>query len=77
MITQKHTPEELAHALKLIRSECQAHPQDCQECPLSFQDEEGIAQCGIIDRYFLPAEWEVSPAERWQAFADETRRADP
>lgn len=45
MSTHKHAPEELEHALRVIQSECRAHPEDC--------------------------------TERWQAFADETRRADP
>ena len=31
----------------------------------------------ITDRFFTPSEWDISPVEHWQAFADETRRADP
>lgn len=71
MSTHEHTPDELVRALRLIRSECRAHPESCTECPLSFNDG------GITDRFFTPAEWDVSPVQRWQAFADETRRADP
>lgn len=77
MSTHEHTPDELVHALRLIRSECRAHPESCTECPLSFNDGGPIRQCGITDRFFTPAEWDISPVEHWQAFADETRRADP
>ena len=83
MSTHEHTPEELEHALRVIRSECLAHPEDCTECPLSFSDGSPIQQCGITDKCgitgncFTPAEWDISPTQRWQAFADETRRADP
>lgn len=77
MSTHEHTPDELMHALRLIRSECRAHPESCTECPLSFNDGGPIRRCGITDRFFTPAEWDVSPVQRWQAFADETRRADP
>ncbi len=73
MSTHEHTPDELEHALRVIRSECRAHPESCTECPLSFDD----GGCGITDRFFYPAEWDVSQTHRWQAFADETRRADP
>lgn len=77
MLTQKHTSEALVMALNLIQSECRAHPESCTECPLSFSDGGPIRQCGITDRFFTPAEWDISPVKYWQAFADETRRADP
>lgn len=77
MLTQKHTSEALVNALELIRSECRAHPESCTECPLSFNDDGPIRRCGITDRFFTPSEWDISPAERWHAFADETRRAEP
>ena len=77
MSTHEHTPDELMHALQVIRSECRAHPEDCTERPLSFNDSGPIRRCGITDRFFAPAEWDISPTQRWQAFADETRRADP
>ena len=51
--------------------------ESCTECPLSFNDGGPIRRCGISDRFFSPAEWDISPTQRWQAFADETRRADP
>lgn len=38
MSTHEHTPDELEHALQVIRSECRAHPESCTECPLSFND---------------------------------------
>lgn len=38
MSTHEHTPDELEHALRVIRSECRAHPESCTECPLSFND---------------------------------------
>lgn len=38
MSTHEHTPDELEHALRVIRSECRAHPESCTECPLSFSD---------------------------------------
>ena len=66
MSTHEHTPDELMHALQVIRSECRAHPESCTECPLSFNDGGPT-----------PAEWDISPTQRWQAFSDETRRADP
>ena len=77
MSTHEHTPQELEHALQVIRSECRAHPEDCTECPLSFSDDGPIQQCGITDHFFTPGEWDIAPTHRWQAFADETRRADP
>lgn len=77
MSTHEHTPDELEHALRVIRSECRTHPESCTECPLSFNDGGPIRRCGINDRFFTPAEWDISPTQRWQAFADETRRADP
>lgn len=76
MFTQKHTSEALSSALELIRDECRAHPEDCTECPLSFSDGGPIRQCGITDRFFTPSEWDISPVEHWQAFADETRRTE-
>lgn len=76
MLTQKHTSEALVMALNLIQSECLAHPESCTECPLSFSDGGPIRQCGISDRFFTPAEWTISPATHWQAFADETRRTE-
>ncbi len=76
MSTHEHTPDELEHALRVIRSECRAHPESCTECPLSFSDDGPICQCGITDRFFTPAEWNISPVKHWQAFADETRRAE-
>lgn len=76
MSTHEHTPDELEHALRVIRSECRAHPESCTECPLSFDDGSTIRRCGITDRFFYPAEWDVSPTHRWQAFADETRRTE-
>lgn len=36
MSTHKYAPDELEHALRVIQSECRAHPEDCTECPLSF-----------------------------------------
>ena len=39
MSTHEHTPDELEHALRMIRPECRAHPESCTECPLSFNDE--------------------------------------
>lgn len=45
--------------------------------PLITNDGGPIRRCGITDRFFTPAEWDISPTQRWQAFADETRRADP
>lgn len=77
MSTHEHTPDELMHALQVIRSECRAHPKSCTECQLSFSDGGTIRQCGIMDRFFTPSEWDISPMQRWQAFSDETRRADP
>lgn len=77
MSTHEHTPDELEHALRVIRSECRAHPESCTEYPLSFDDGSTIRRCGITDRFFYPAEWDIAPTHRWQAFADETRRADP
>lgn len=76
MLTQKHTSEALVMALNLIQSECLAHPESCTECPLSFSDGGPIRQCGITDRFFIPAEWDISPVKYWQAFVDETRRAE-
>lgn len=38
MSTHEHTPDELMHALQVIRSECRTHPESCTECPLSFND---------------------------------------
>ena len=77
MSTHEHTPDELEHALRVIRSECRAHPESCTECLLSFSDGGPILRCGITDRYITPAGWDISPVNHWQAFADETRRADP
>lgn len=31
MSTHEHTPDELEHALRMIRSECRAHPESCTE----------------------------------------------
>lgn len=50
MSTHEHTPDELMHALQVIRSECRAHPESCTECPLSFNDGGPIRRCGITDR---------------------------
>ena len=77
MSTHEHTPEELVHALQVIQDECRVHPRFCTECPLSFGDDEPIQQCGITDQFLPPGEWDIAPTQRWQAFADETRRADP
>lgn len=52
MSTHEHTPDELMHALQVIRSECRAHPESCTECPLSFNDGGPIRRCGITDRFF-------------------------
>ena len=49
MSTHEHTPDELVRALRLIRSECRAHPESCTECPLSFNDGGPILQCGITE----------------------------
>lgn len=43
MSTHEHTPDELEHALRVIRSECRAHPESCTECPLSFNDGDRFA----------------------------------
>lgn len=58
MSTHEHTPQELEHALQVIRSECRAHPEDCTECPLSFSDDGPIQQCGITDH---SAVWHYRP----------------
>lgn len=76
MSAHEHTPDELMHALQVIRSECRSHSGSCTECPLSFSDAGPIRQCGITDKFFTPSEWDISPTHRWQAFADETRRTE-
>ena len=45
MSTHEHTPDELVRALRVIRSECRAHPESCTECPLSFNDGGPIRRC--------------------------------
>lgn len=51
MSTHEHTPDELEHALRVIRSECRAHPESCTECPLSFNDGGPILFAGRMGHF--------------------------
>lgn len=70
------TDQEIYIALQILKDTCDDHAETCIGCPLSFSDGGPIRQCGITDRFFTPSEWDISPVEHWQAFTDETRRAE-
>lgn len=51
--------DELLKALKLIKKECEKHPEDCIECPLSDK----YGSCGLDGT--PPDEWKLKKREVW------------